>query len=795
MAGRTTSMLEEENRLLREIARGEECSSTLRDVATFAMHYLRAVGSSLQWFDPEKLNLRHSVSIGLPEAYVSTLGTFAASPHDGGSGQALHRLKPIVSADIATDPGWGARERTDALKHGLRACWSLPLADASGGLLGALTVYFSQSRRPTAEEQDVMSAARQLAELVLERERWQRQQSQRARHSELLLDFRRNIMELVEESLKASRPNEFYSLVLTRAVKVLKNAQGGSVLLRDDDGWYSFVATYGFELSALREVRLAPTTVWVDPYDPQPTIVREPGLNVGFTRAEREVMALEGRADQIRAVLVVPVIAQGAVTAYLTLDNFEDPDAFGSDDLEFAKVFAGQVGVLLRRFQLEADLERMAYEDSLTGAANRARVLLHLPSALERALESRSKVALAFLDLDDVKAINDAYGHSVGDEMLKAAAARLMRSAGSRNLVARLGGDEFVVVVEGPTADLDAKRLADRFFAALTEPVYAHGHTLFVGASIGIGVFPDFAADSDDLLRQANIAMHQAKRSGKFKCVNFLPEMETAPRERMALEAALRLALERNELVVHYQPRVDLATGQITCLEALVRWQHPKRGLIPPAAFIPLAEATDLIKPLGRQVLRLASAQAKEWHAAGLEWTRVAVNLSARQMDDPRLALDVQEILEAAGLPPSALELEVLESEAVRDVRATGERLGVLRRLGVTIALDDFGMGYSNLAFLQRMPMDVLKIDRGLLVGLGAGGEARDPEVTVQAIVALGKGFGLRVVAEGVEDLKQWRRLQEMGCDEAQGYLLCRPTPAEQLWPVLRAGRIVPQGG
>lgn len=794
MPGRATSVLEEENRLLKEIARGEDGKSTLRDVATFAMRYLRAVGASLQWFDQEQQNLRHSVAVGLPEAYVSTLETFAA-PYDGPGGRALHRLRLIVSADIATDPDWGAQERSNALEHGLVSCWSLPLADSSHALLGALTVYFGDARRPTDEERAVMAAAKQLAELVLERERWQREQSRRARHSELLLDFRRNIMELVEESLKANRPNEFYSLVLKRAVHVLKNAQGGSVLLRDDDGWYSYVATYGFNLEALREVRLAPTTVWINPYDPQPTIVREPGMNAGFTRAEREVMAEEGKADQIRAVLVVPVIAQGAVTAYLTLDNFEDPDAFGSDDLEFAQVFAGQVGVLLRRFELEADLERMAYEDSLTGSANRARVLAHLPQALERALETRSKVALAFLDLDDIKAVNDAYGHSVGDVVLQAVAGRLKRSAGSSDLVARLGGDEFVVVVEGPSADTDAKRLADRFFAALTEPVYAHGHTLFVRASIGIGVFPDFAADSEDLLRQANIAMYQAKRSGKFKHVMFLPEMETAPRERMALEAALRLALERDELVLHYQPRVDLVTGRITCLEALVRWEHPHRGLIPPAAFIPLAETTGLIQPLGRRVLRMATAQAKVWRSAGLDWVRVAVNLSARQMDDSRLVLDVQEVLKAADLPPSALELEVLESEAVRDVKATGERLGVLRHLGVTVALDDFGMGYSNLAFLNRVPMDVLKIDRGLLVGLGSGGEERDPEVTVQAIVALAKGFGLRVVAEGVEELAQWRRLQEMGCDEAQGYLLQRPAPAAELWSVLQAGRIVPEGG
>ncbi len=433
--------------------------------------------------------------------------------------------------------------------------------------------------------------------------------------------------------------------------------------------------------------------------------------------------------------------------------------------------------MLLERFKLEERLQEMAYSDPLTGLPNRSRFWDLLLEAVTEAQREGGEVAVLFLDLDNLKPVNDTLGHWAGDEVLKVVAARLATATGSDATLARIGGDEFTILARGHAVRGMAEVLARRAAEALEAPIPVGDNVAHVGLSIGASVFPHHGRTPEDLMRRADIAMYHAKTHGRVEPVFFEPEMENAPRQRLLLDERLRRALANDEIVVHYQPRVDTRSGRIVSFEALVRWQDPERGLVPPGQFVPLAERTNLIIPLGRRVMKLAAAQVKAWRADGHPDLRVSINLSARQVAQDDLVSDVWEALNRSGLDPRALEVEVVERVAMADVEGTRAKLAALRDMGVKVALDDFGTGYSSLSYLRAFPIDVLKIDRSFLVAMD--GDSGD-EAVFRAIVSLGKGFGMDVVAEGVETEAQWRAVQKLGCDEAQGYYLCRPVPAEE---------------
>jgi diguanylate cyclase (GGDEF)-like protein/PAS domain S-box-containing protein len=442
--------------------------------------------------------------------------------------------------------------------------------------------------------------------------------------------------------------------------------------------------------------------------------------------------------------------------------------------------FAGYRGVgrdVTQAALAEQKVHELACYDSLTGLPNRNMFFGELNRTIARARREHREFAVCFIDLDRFKAINDTLGHQAGDELLEAMADRLRTSLRESDVVARLGGDEFVVLLEGCTP-ADLGHVANKMLASIGEPLMLHGCTLDMTCSIGIGIFPADGDDAATLLKHADAAMYLAKERGKNNVQFYTAELADLAARQFVLESELRLALARDELFLHYQPKIDLATGEMRSVEALLRWEHPQRGLVPPNDFIPLAEERGLIVPLGRWDNQAACRQMREWRRDGLAVPRVAVNLSARQFASETLIEDLVRALEAHDIEPSQFEVELTESALMADPERANQVLRQVDAMGVRISIDDFGTGYSSLSYLKRFPARTVKIDRSFIRGLP--GDTNDAAIT-QAVIAMAHSLGLAVVAEGVECETQLQTLREMGCDEVQGYLLGRPMPPADL--------------
>ncbi len=436
----------------------------------------------------------------------------------------------------------------------------------------------------------------------------------------------------------------------------------------------------------------------------------------------------------------------------------------------------------------EAQLERLAHYDPLTALPNRILVQSHLNSAIERARRQHCKVAVLFLDLDGFKRVNDSLGHSVGDELLVLIAGRLRQRIRAEDMFARLGGDEFLLVLEGIGHPEEAAGVAQDLINLLQQPFrVGSGHDLFVGASIGISLFPDDGQEMAELIRCADVAMYQAKESGRNNFKFHTVELTRAAENRQALESRLHRAITAEEFELHYQPQVDVTSGRLLGFEALVRWRPESGEGVSPAVFIPLLEETGLILALGDWVLHEACRQAASWRAAGLPELPVSVNLSPRQFQHLDVVELVQHALQVSGLPGELLELEITEGALMAHNQESQERLAELKALGVQLAVDDFGTGYSSLAYLSRFPIDKLKIDKSFIDGLGQ--DARADKI-VATIIAMGQGLDLLVVAEGVETEVQLALLRGLGCDVVQGYLTGRPLSAAQAQARLRGERV-----
>ncbi|HQT29896.1 MAG TPA: EAL domain-containing protein [Thiobacillus sp.] len=429
-------------------------------------------------------------------------------------------------------------------------------------------------------------------------------------------------------------------------------------------------------------------------------------------------------------------------------------------------------------------IQHLAHHDALTGLANRALLHERLAQAILLAQRKNEPLAVIFIDLDRFKHVNDSLGHQAGDRLLLEVAHRLQTCVRTSDTLARLGGDEFILVLLDITGTHDATHVVQKIFAALQQPFLLEGRELTVTPSIGISLFPEDGRNADELIRNADTAMYQAKEAGRNTFHFYTADMNARALDLLALEAALRRALERDELVMFYQPKFELASGRMIGVEALIRWQHPEWGLVPPSRFIPLAEETGLILPIGEWALREACQQAAAWHAQGQTLT-VAVNLAARQFRQPALAVRVAAILAATGLDPAALELEITESAMMHNPQQVTATLTELKHIGVRIAIDDFGTGYSSLGYLKHFPVDVLKIDQTFI--RDAPTQARDAAI-VQVIIDMAHALKLQVVAEGVETAAHLDFVQAMGCDLAQGYFFAKPMPASELLQQQQAG-------
>lgn len=434
----------------------------------------------------------------------------------------------------------------------------------------------------------------------------------------------------------------------------------------------------------------------------------------------------------------------------------------------------------------EDHLHYLAHVDPVTALPNRNAFNDKLATALEHADRQETSVVLLLLDLDNFKVVNDTLGHNSGDALLQMVARRLTDTLRSTDVICRIGGDEFVVIVEPHEDEMEPDTVARKILHALAAPFQLEHHLLYVSASIGVNVYPQYARDEQALMRGADTAMYYAKNSGKNDYETFKPEMEQLARKRLKLEANLRRALERNELSLHYQPQIDVRSGRMTGLEVLTRWTCPELGPVSPAEFIPVAEESGVIVPLGRWVLQTACRQAAAWHRAGLldEISHVAVNLSACQTRDSDLMADVHAILHETGLPPALLELEITEGVLMENVHANLALMQQIQTAGIHLSIDDFGTGYSSMAYLKRFPIDQLKIDRSFVNDVPGDGAA-----IATAIIAMAHSLNLKVVAEGVETEQQVRFLREAGCDVMQGYYFAKPMAPEVLERLLSERR------
>lgn len=477
----------------------------------------------------------------------------------------------------------------------------------------------------------------------------------------------------------------------------------------------------------------------------------------------------------LHAAVVIPVVT-GAQPVAL---EFFSRAPIGIDlEIEgFMRSIASQLAQYLRRKQAETALRHSANHDALTGLASRPLLHERLAHAIQLAERQQHKVAVLFMDLDRFKHINDSLGHSAGDVLLRACADRLRESVRASDTVARFGGDEFVLVLEGLGSTGDVIEPLTKVLSRFRLPFEVNGRELPTTASIGISVFPDDGQDVETLLMNADAAMYRAKENGPGEHHFYSAHMNAQGQQRLALQSGLPRALEKDELFLVYQPKLDIASGRVTGVEALMRWRHPSLGLISPLQFIPIAEDTGLIHSFGRWALEVACRDARKWQDQGHP-IQVSVNLSARQLDQPRLAEEVAQVLADTRLDPGQLELEITESAVMRSPTQAAARLRELRDLGVALAIDDFGTGYSSLSYLRSFPLCTLKIDRSFIKDLPAD---EDAAALTAGVIALAHSLRMKVVAEGVETLEQLGYLRTNACDEIQGYYLSKPITADEM--------------
>ncbi len=534
-------------------------------------------------------------------------------------------------------------------------------------------------------------------------------------------------------------------------------------LLRCSTGWGEN-SPANWEFLALTKKMSAPNGVdlpgraWANR---EPLFVKDVASEQGFSRTAAAQQA------GLHGALALPIMAGGRVFGVIELFSAEpvQPDEALS---QLLNSLSAQIGQCFQRRLAEDQLRFIATHDPLTELPNRAMFNERLRHALH---------------LDRFKVVNDSLGHGAGDRLLQNCAKRLTECLRESDIVARLGGDEFVVMIENFTGPRDAIAVAQKILHGLAKPFFVDGQEFLMSASIGISTFPDDGADVETLVKNADIAMYRAKDQGRNNYQFYSAQMNKHTFERLAMESSLRRAVERSEFLLHYQPKLDLQTGAIAGVEALVRWKHPDWGMVSPAQFIPLAEQTGLIVQIGEWVLKTACEQSRQWRDQGIPGVRVAVNLSARQFAQKSLLQDVARIIAESGLTPESLELEITESMVMQNAEHATETLQKLKAMGVSLAIDDFGTGYSSLAYLKRFPIDCVKIDRSFIKDIPT--DADDMAIT-KGVIALGHSLRLKVVAEGVETAEQRDFLQTNGCDEMQGFFFSKPLPAEEVTTLLK---------
>ena len=492
------------------------------------------------------------------------------------------------------------------------------------------------------------------------------------------------------------------------------------------------------------------------------------GIARHFSTAEQDLLS----RDQILSILMVPIFVDDRLWGYIGFDDCHSEREWRISETSILVAIAASLGGAIKRQHTEDQMRHQAFHDALTGLPNRVLFDQRLSLCLAHARRSGELLGVLFLDLDRFKTINDTLGHAIGDQLLQQATQRLTTCLREEDTIARWGGDEFTIILPHLKSPEDAAQIAQRIARAFKPAFRLDHHDLYITSSIGIALYPNNGIDAETLVKNADAALYRAKEQGRNNYQFYSISINPKASELLTLENSLHHALENDEFVIYYQPQINIKTGKITQMEALLRWHHPRLGLVSPATFIGLAEENGLIIPLGEWVLRAACTQNKAWQAMGISPIRIAVNLSARQFQQPNLLEQIQQILSETQLNPCNLELEITETAAMQDVEYTTAVLHALRKMGIRISMDDFGAGYSSLGYLKKFPLHTLKIDRSFVQDLA---DSPDDLAIISAIITLGQGLNLNVVAEGVETQAQLEQLRSLNCVEMQGFWFSQP--------------------
>ncbi|QIO36386.1 bifunctional diguanylate cyclase/phosphodiesterase [Bradyrhizobium sp. 1(2017)] len=706
-------------------------------------------------------------------------------------GTSVRTRRPSVINDYMHDPR-SSHWHSKAVEDGTRAAASFPLLRAGQEPIGILLFLAPEEDTFTPDLVELLARLAENVSFALDNFERAEEKARMEAQKERLTRMFAALSATNEAIMRAKSRAELFDLVCFAASNGAKFTSTTIALASADSDQLKIVASAGPSSDTTRNVRLS-----VDPERPEGKGMagtafrtRQPCISNDYLTDQR-VSAFHAivRGDGARSGAAIPLVVHDLAVGVMIYMSTER-ETFTAEFVELLQRLADNVAFAVENFdradeknKADERIEYLASHDSLTDLPNRETFNGLLREAIDAAQRHDHRFAVLFIDLDRFKVINDSLGHEAGDLLLLEVANRLRGALRASDVVARLGGDEFVVILD-QCGEIDhVQHIATGLLAALAEPMELAGHECHTTASIGIAMYPANGSDAQTLTKNADMAMYLAKEDGKNGCRFFSKEVKTQSIERLSLESALRRALEREQFSLNYQPKVDMETGQITGVEALLRWAHPDLGNVSPAQFIPLAEETGLIVPIGRWVLNEACAQAMAWQRRGLLPLSMAVNLSPRQFADERLLQDVDEALAASGMSPVLLQLEVTESMMMRNVGRALKVLDAIQSRGIRLAIDDFGTGYSSMSLMKHFPIDTIKIDRSFVRDLPQDSE---DQAIAQAIISMGKALGMTVVAEGVENAEQEAFLRTHGCDEMQGYLISKPLPARQMAELLR---------
>jgi diguanylate cyclase (GGDEF)-like protein len=749
--------------------------------------------ATIAMLDPAGRHLDIAVTKGECRHHVETwrFSTSADEPEGRGlAGTAFRTRAPCVTNELLTDPR-ATHWRTIARDHGTKSGGCFPLLRNGTEAVGILLFLSSDEGTFTPDLVQLLARLAENVSFALDNFDRAEERARAEAQKERLTRMFAALSATNEAIMRAKSRTELFDLVCKAASTGGKFTSTTIALATDGSDQLSIMASAGPSARITRNVRLS-----IDPDRPEGRGMsgtayrtRQPCIINDYENDPRVNVFRAFVAGGAKSGASFPLITHDQAVGVMIYMSAEQ-DTFTIEFVELLQRLADNVSFAMENFdradeknKADERVEYLASHDSLTALPNRETFNGLLRQAIDEAHRQERRFAVLFIDLDRFKVINDSLGHEAGDLLLLQVANRLRGALRATDVVARLGGDEFVVILDRCGDVEHVQRIAGDLLAALGQPMELAGHECHTTASIGIAMYPDNGADAQTLTKNADMAMYLAKEDGKNGYRFFSKEVTTQSIERLSLESALRRALEREQFSLNYQPKVDMESGQITGVEALLRWTHPELGNVSPAQFIPLAEETGLIVPIGRWVLREACAQAMDWQRRGLLPLSMAVNLSPRQFADEHLLQDVDEALAASGMSPVLLQLEVTESMMMRNVGRALKVLDAIQSRGIRLAIDDFGTGYSSMSLMKHFPIDTIKIDRSFVRDLPQDSE---DQAIAQAIISMGKALGMTVVAEGVENIEQEAFLRTHGCDEMQGFLVSKPLPPRQMADLLR---------